>query len=132
MATTSVQEYNLTVYKGSSIDLRFCLTDCDGNPTNLEGYGVRGVVKHRYGDSSSILNLSPTIVSGRCPGEYCGYDPDPVISGYIDLEIPASQTATLPVGQMIYDIEKNPLNNPEAVVKVIKGYFNILPEVTNE
>lgn len=123
MASTSVQEYNFTVYQGSNVNLRFCLTDCDGNPTNLSGYTVRGTVKHRYGDVSGILDLNPTIVSG-------GSVPDPVISGYIDVDIPASQTTGLPIGEMVYDMEKNPLNNPEAVVKVIKGYFKVLPEVT--
>ena len=82
MAST-VQECNFTVHKGASLNARLCLRDSEGNPTNLEGYTVRGVVKHRYGDTSSILNLNPVIVSGYCPGEYCGYNPDPVISGYI-------------------------------------------------
>ena len=131
MAST-VQECNFTVHKGASLNARLCLRDSEGNPTNLEGYTVRGVVKHRYGDTSSILNLNPVIVSGYCPGEYCGYNPDPVISGYIYIDIPASQTTGLPVGQMVYDIEKNPLGNPEAVSKVLKGYFNVFPEVTNE
>jgi hypothetical protein len=132
MASSVVQECNFTVYKGASLDLRLCLKDSDGNPTNLSGYTVRGTVKHRYGDASGILDLNPTIVSGYCPGEYCGYVPDPVTSGYVDIDIPATGTAVLPVGQMVYDIEKNPLNNPNAVSKVLKGYFNIFPEVTNE
>ena len=132
MASTTVQSYNFTVYQGSNVNLRFCLTDSDGNPTNLEGYAVKGIVKHRYSDASGILDLNPVIVSGYCPGEYCGYVPDPVVSGYIDVSIASSKTAALPVGEMVYDIEKRPLNNVEAVAKVIKGYFNVLPEVTDE
>ena len=131
MAST-VQECNFTVHQGASLDARLCLKDSDGNHTDLEGYTVRGVVKHRYGDTSSILNLNPVVVSGYCPGEYCGYVPDPVVSGYIDIALTATQTSALPVGEMVYDIEKCPLNNAEAVSKVLKGYFNVLPEVTNE
>tara|TARA_B100000959_G_C14896223_1_gene588881 strand:- start:183 stop:578 length:396 start_codon:yes stop_codon:yes gene_type:complete len=129
---SSVQEYNFTIYQGADLDVRLCLADSDGSPANLSGYAVRGVVKHRYSDTSNLLDLSPVVVSGYCPGEYCGLDPDPIISGYIDINVLANQTVGLPVGQMVYDIEKSPLDNPASVTKVIKGYFNILPEVTNE
>jgi hypothetical protein len=131
MAGSNVQESNFTIYQGADLNVRLCLSDSDGSPSNLSGYSVRGVVKHRYSDTSNLLDLNPIIVSGYCPGVYCGLDPDPIVSGYVDINIPANQTTGLPVGQMVYDIEKSPLDNSNSVTKVIKGYFNILPEVTN-
>jgi len=130
MASTTVQTYDFTVHQGSDLNVRLCLTALNGSPSLLSGYNVRGSVKHRYGDTGKLLDLDPTIVSGYCPGEYCGRVPDPVISGLIDVQLTASQTSVLPVGQMVYDIEKHPASNPEGVSKVIKGYFNVLPEVT--
>lgn len=123
MSHTNVQEYNFSIYQGESVNLRFALTSADGQPTNLSGYSIRGIVKHRYGDVSGILDLNPVIVSG-------GLTPDPIVSGLIDINISAGTTSNLPVGRMIYDVEKSPINNTDATVKIIKGYFNILPEVT--
>ena len=130
MASNTVQSYNFFVQQGSDLNVRLALTTSEGTPSLLNGYVTRGSVKHRYGDTGKLLDLSPIIVSGYCPGEYCDYDPDPIVSGLIDIKLTASQTAALPVGQMVYDIEKNPASNPEGVEKVIEGYFNVTPEVT--
>ena len=119
MASNSIQEYNFTVHQGGSLSVRLCLAEGDGTATDLTDYTVRGSIKHRYGDSSPLLPILPVIAT-------------PATSGYIDVILTATVTKNLPIGQMVYDIEKHPNNNPEAVVKVVKGYFNIYPEATNE
>ena len=118
MASGNIQEYNFVVYRGSSFSKTFSLTDSDGSATNLTGYGVRGVVKHRYSDTSSILSLSPTIAT-------------PSTDGNVNVNISANLTTGLAVGEMVYDIEKYLLSDTNSVSKVVKGYFNVSPEVTN-
>ncbi len=115
MAT--VQQYNFSVHQGSDANVRVTVTESDGSATDLTGYSVRGVVKHRYSDTTTLLDLSPTIAS-------------PATSGYIDVALTATSTKALPVGQFVYDIEKYPDNNAEAVTKVLKGFFNVYPEAT--
>ncbi len=115
MAT--VQQYNFSIHQGSDANVRVTLTESDGSATDLTGYSVRGIVKHRYGDTTTLLDLSPTIAS-------------PATSGYIDVALTATSTKALPVGQFVYDIEKYPDNNTEAVTKVLKGFFNVYPEAT--
>ena len=117
MASSNIQEYNFAVYQGSSFSITFSLTDSDDSASDLTGYGVRGVVKHRYGDTSSILSLNPSIVA-------------PATDGKVSVSILASQTTGLAVGQMVYDIEKYLLADTDTVSKVVKGYFNVSPEVT--
>lgn len=116
MAST-VQEYNFNAYQGAEVNVTLTLTESDGSATDLTGYAVRGIVKYRYGDLSPLLDLIPSIS-------------DPATNGVISISIPAMPTSHLPVGQFVYDIEKYPTNNVEAVSKVVKGFFNVHPEVT--
>jgi hypothetical protein len=116
MAST-VQEYNFTVYQGAEANVTLNLTESNGSASDLTGYAVRGVVKTRYSSSDILLDLVPSILT-------------PATDGKISISIPATPTSNLPVGQFVYDIEKFPTNNTEAVSKVIKGFFNVLPETT--
>jgi len=116
MAST-VQEYNFTVHQGAEVNVTLNLTESNGSASDLTDYAVRGIVKHRYSDDSALLDLVPTILA-------------PATSGSISISIPSTPTSQLPVGQFVYDIEKYPLNNPEAVSKVLKGFFNVHPETT--
>lgn len=117
MASTTVQEHNFTAYQGADLNATICLTESDSTATDLTGYAVRGSVKHRYGDSAALLDLAPTVAT-------------PATDGYIKFAISSTLTAPLPVGQFVYDIEKYPTNNANAVDKVLKGYFNVEPEAT--
>lgn len=116
MAST-VQEYNFTVYQGAEANVTLNLTESNGSASDLTGYAVRGIVKHRYSDDSALLDLAPAILN-------------PATDGKISISIPSTPTSQLPVGQFVYDIEKYPTNNTEAVSKVLKGFFNVLPEAT--
>ena len=73
-----------------------------------------------------MVDLSPTIVSGA--------GGDALISGLIDIYLSGTQTVDLPVGQFVYDIERYPtgvgVDVNGAVVKLMKGDFNVYPEVT--
>jgi hypothetical protein len=118
--------YNFDASQGSELSVRLNVKDTNGNAIDLSGYGARGVVKYRYGNTESLVNLSPTIVSGT--------DGDAWISGLIDIYLSGTQTVDLPVGQFVYDIERYPTgagaNANGAVIKLMKGDFNVYPEVT--
>jgi hypothetical protein len=118
--------YNFDASQGSELSVRLNVKDTNGNAINLSGYGARGVVKYRYSSAGSLVDLSPTIVSGA--------GGDALISGLIDIYLSGTQTVDLPVGQFVYDIERYPtgvgVDVNGAVVKLMKGDFNVYPEVT--
>ncbi len=118
--------YNFDASQGSELSVRLNVKDTNGNAINLSGYGARGVVKYRYSSANALINLSPTIVSGN--------NGDAWVSGLIDIYLSGTQTVDLPVGQFVYDIERYPtgagVNANGAVVKLMKGDFNVYPEVT--
>ena len=118
--------YNFDASQGSELNVRLNVKDTNGNAINLSGYGARGVVKYRYSSTDSLIDLSPTIVSVTSG--------DAWVSGLIDIYLSGTQTVNLPVGQFVYDIERYPTGAGEdangAVVKLMKGDFNVFPEVT--
>ena len=124
MATT----YDINVTQGSTLDLRFTVNDSAGNPINLSGYSARGVVKFSYGTGSVLLDLSPIVRSGHVGDTTLG------ASGYLDVFVRPGSTSGLPIVQGVYDIERYetvPVTSGDwNALKVVKGYFNVLPEVS--
>jgi hypothetical protein len=117
--------YNFSATQGSQLSVRLNVKDASGDAINLSGYGARGVVKYRYSSTSSLVDLDPTIVSGTNGTLYA--------SGYVDVYLSGSQTADLPVGDFVYDIEKFPTgasNTEGAVDKILAGSFLVYPQVT--
>ena len=116
--------YNFSVTQGSELSTRLTITN-DDSPVNLSGFNVRGVVKHKYGDTGSLVDLNPTIVSGTTGSLYA--------SGFVDIYLSGSQTAALPVAEAKYDIERYVTGSEgqeTAVVKMLNGKFTINPEVS--
>ena len=107
--------YNFSVTQGSELSTRLTITN-DDSPVNLSGFNVRGVVKHKYGDTGSLVDLNPTIVSGTTGSLYA--------SGFVDIYLSGSQTAALPVAEAKYDIERYVTGSEgqeTAVVKMLNG-----------
>ena len=156
--------YDFTVTRGSEFEVRLLLKDENGYAINLPGgYNVRGVVKHRYSDTTAKLDLSPAIQSGSDSRYYdwvrvnntillwadqpnplqyldgvgesyyyssSGTNVSGVIYPHIDIKLTASQTASLPIMQGVYDVEI--YDTGTYATKPIKGFFNVLPEVTTQ
>ena len=80
--------YNFNVLQGSELDVRLNVKDENSAAINLSGFKVRGVVKHRYGDTGTLLDLNPIIVSGVNGAAYT--------SGLIDVFISGSGLAVYP------------------------------------
>tara|TARA_Y100000361_G_scaffold145177_1_gene154065 strand:- start:1529 stop:1879 length:351 start_codon:yes stop_codon:yes gene_type:complete len=115
MATT----YDLNITQGSSFNIRLTAKDDAGNHINLSGYSVSGYIRNRYSDSSFLLNMEPSIVSGGSP--------DAITSGKVDINLAATGTAALPITQAMYDVE---VYKNDQVIKLLNGKANVHPEAT--
>jgi hypothetical protein len=110
--------YNITGYQGDYLQLTLNLKDSNGAAVNLSGYGVRGQVRASYGSTGVLLDLNPTI-SGNG------------LSGIVSINVNSYISADLPVSDHIYDIERYPSGVLTGnSIKLMRGKFTILPEVT--
>ena len=128
MATT----YDIEVTQGSELDLRLNVKNDAGVSLTLEGYKLRGIVKHRYGDATAYIDLKPKVFTDSSV--------TPAItaaSGLVDIFLSGVQTTGLAVGVHRYDLERyneeeiNGVITEPSVFKLMKGKFVITPEVTN-
>jgi len=109
--------YNITGYQGDYIQLTLNLKDSNATALNLSGYQVRGQVRTNYGATGVLLDLNPTITNST--------------SGTIAININSYISQDLPVSDHIYDIERYPSGIPTGnTIKLMRGKFSILPEVT--
>lgn len=108
--------YDISIEQGSSFNLTLTAKDSNGIPLNLSGYNARGWIKYGYGSTGYLINLNPVV--------HPSY-----ISGLITVSLSASGTSSLPVTKAVYDVEV--YNASNYTFKAIRGYANIIPEVTN-
>jgi len=107
---------NLTMYQGASWDYELTWT-AGGTAVNLTDYSARMQVRPSY-DSSNIL-FSISDEAGITLGG---------TAGTIYLEASATQTAGVPRGQYVYDLELE--SQAGQVTRLVEGLFEVSPEVT--
>jgi hypothetical protein len=107
--------YDISITQGQNYDLVAGVTNASGQAVNISGYNLRGQVRYSYGSTGILLNLEPEIVSS--------------VSGIFQINLTASETASLPTTVAVYDIEKYS-ENDVVVNKILNGTFTINPEVT--
>lgn len=107
--------YDILIEQGSSFDLSLTAKDASGVPINLDGYVASGQLKYGFGSTGVLLNLSPVIDPGY-------------VSGIINISLTPEQTSTLPITKAVYDVEV--ISSEGYAFKAIRGYAEILPEVT--
>jgi len=109
--------YNITGYQGDYIQLTLNLKDSNGTALNLSGYEVRGQVRASYGSTGVLLDLNPTITN--------------LLSGTMAININSYISADIPISDHVYDIERYPSGILTGnSIKLMRGKFSILPEVT--
>lgn len=106
------QTLDLTFIQGDNYKASVIAKNAAGSAINLVGYSVAGKVRNRYSDSTYLLDLAPTVSSA--------------VSGIIDIDIPATGTASLPVTEAVYDIE---MYQGTEVTRLLEGNVKILPQV---
>ena len=104
--------YNLNITQGSTASFNINLINADGTPMDFTGLSVRGSIKLRYSDTSPLIVFSPTIDDNT-----------------VTIPLTSAQTAVLPVGMGVYDIEKYSTSYDSEVL--LSGKVFIHPEVTN-
>jgi hypothetical protein len=104
----------LNINQGSTYIARLTGMNSAGGYYDLTGYTASGYIKYRYSDSDYFLNLNPVV--------HPSY-----ISGLIDITIPATETASLPVTQLLFDIN---VYSGVSVSRVLGGKVVVNPEVT--
>ena len=108
--------YTLEIIQGSSFNILLTAKNQNGTAINLTNYNLRGYIKNLYSNTGYLINLNPTIYSA--------------VSGIVQINLSGSQTALLPVSQAVYDLEAA-TTGETSVIKLIRGYANINPEVSN-
>ena len=106
---------NLNITQGSDFAVTVVATDDFGAILNLTDYTVGSLVKHRYGDTSSLFRLNAT-VSDAAKGE-------------ISLLVTPAQSEVLPVGRFLYGIELK--KGTATAFKILNGYIDVIPEINN-
>lgn len=109
-----MNSFDFNITQGCSFSAQLIATNSDGTPLNLTGCVASGYVRYRYSDTGILLNLAPVIDTSY-------------VSGIVNVTIPASNTANLPIVQAIYDLK---VFNSTQQIQFLQGYFNIFPEAT--
>jgi hypothetical protein len=115
-------EYDLNLIQGSTFGALLTATDENGAAIDLGTYQLRGSIKSKYSDSSSLVDLDLSKVPDG------NSNPLTYTNGKINVSLAASTTSTLPITQAVYDIEM--FNSAGYVAKLLDGRVNIHPEVT--
>lgn len=113
--TAAVQK--LICEQGATFAYSITWKDSTGTPINLTGYSARMQVRPAV--SSSTLRLELTSANGRIS---LGGS-----AGTISLSISAADTAALPAGGYVYDLE---LVSGATVTRLMQGAFEVRAEVT--
>jgi hypothetical protein len=109
-------EYNFTIEQGATFNLLMTWR-IDNVPVNLTGYTARLQARIDVDETDTILSL--TTGAGITLGG---------AAGTITLDQTATQTAVLPKGEYVYDLELQ--TSGGTVTRLLQGELNISAEVT--
>jgi hypothetical protein len=110
--------YNITIYQGATFSAKFFIAskNTPDQPRDLTGYSVRMQVRKNEKATAYIVELST--------------ENDRVLiseDNKVTLALSAIETAALPVGKFLYDLE---LINGSTVTKPLRGSVSVIAEVT--
>lgn len=108
--------YNFTIEQGATFNLLMTWR-IDNVPVNLTGYTARLQARIDVDETDTILSL--TTGAGITLGG---------AAGTITLDQSAAQTAVLPAGEYVYDLELQ--SSGGVVTRLLQGELNISAEVT--
>ena len=108
---------NFTIEQGATFNL-LLTWEIDGTPVNITNWTARLAARVDVEDSEVILSLTTTNGGITLGGE----------AGTISLNQTATQTALLPAGTYVYDLEL--ISAVGAVTRLVQGELNVSPEVT--
>lgn len=109
----------LVVQQGSTYS-RTLTWEIDGEPVNLTGYQARMQVR------TVPANIKPAKLLHTLTSTNSGLVVEP-LDGSITINITAADTALLPAGSHVYDLE---LTSGSYVQRLVEGKFDVISEVT--
>jgi hypothetical protein len=112
--------YNWSVEQGSKEVRTMTWKDSGGTGIDITGYLIRMMVRKGEEDEDTILSLDSDAIGGivlTTPG-----------SGIFTVTITATQTAALPDGAWVYDLEMD--DQAGDVTRLIEGTFTVDREIT--
>ncbi len=108
---------NFTIEQGATFNL-LLTWEIDGTPVNITNWTARLAARVDVEDSEVILSLTTSNGGITLGGA----------AGTISLNQTATQTALLPAGTYVYDLEL--ISAVGAVTRLVQGELDISPEVT--
>lgn len=109
--------YDIEIEQGATWLRTITVEDPNGEPINLTGYSARMQVRIGYDATSAILTLTS-------PDGGISIDP---LTGTLSLTASATQTAAMPAGIHVYDLE---LVIGTTVDRLVAGRARVYPEAT--
>jgi hypothetical protein len=109
--------YNATMDQGSDWFLSLEYKDGAGNPINLTGYTAAMQLRQYYESTTAVLTLNSTTGITITPA-----------TGKLDIHATATQTAAVPAGKYVYDLEIKSTGN--IVTRLIQGVITVSAEAT--
>jgi hypothetical protein len=109
---------DFTIEQGATFNL-LLTWEIDGVPVNITNWTARLQARIDIEETDTVLSLTTTAGGGITLGG---------AAGTISLDRTATQTALLPAGEYVYDLEL--ISAVGAVTRLVQGELNISPEVT--
>jgi hypothetical protein len=109
--------YVLTLDQGANFNLELLYKDANNAVINLNGYTAAMQIRKAYDASVKALDLTTEnggiVITGNL--------------GKIAISATATQTAAIPSGEYVYDVE---ITSGGVVSRILQGNVNVSPEVT--
>ena len=108
-------KYEIICPQGATLDKTFTATN-NGSAVDWTGYTAALQVRQYYGSDTTVLSLSTGSGITALTND-----------GKVIIQATAVQTAAIPAGNYVYDLE---LTSGAYKVRLVEGRFTVTPEVT--
>ena len=109
-------KYDFDLFQGATFTRTLTLKDNDDNPIDLTtgSPSFTGQIRTSYTSNTVEATFTITIVDG--------------VNGIISWNLSATDTATVPAQQCVYDVEYTQADGD--IVRILEGFVNVKPNVT--
>ena len=116
-------EFGGAIYQGSTFEAYVTVRDLDGVPVSLADYSVAAEARKNYKDVTEAFIFTATL-------EPITENGITYPTSVIHLFLGATDTAVIPAGLYVYDVELTLLTNDDIVIKPFLGKIKVINEVT--
>lgn len=102
---------NIQIEQGATFSMDISLVDANDEALDVDGYTSRAQMRKNY-DSTNAISFGTTLTTGN-----------------LNLALPAANTAAIPAGRYVYDIELVQTSS-NVVSRIVEGIVTVRPEAT--